>query len=171
MLRLSALKTSRNVWFDSIRLAVRNGRRVPSIRCNRSHAMKTVRGDPPDLGADCKGNLDLLVDRRLVAASAESAMVVFMAQGFQRVMRIQNAAAAGTEHVPGEVEQTHPCGMQETGNDSLFIETGALGKFQRVDSIELVIFTIPDQVDDRLRDGRVGGLLQNRKLRLDVSHG
>ena len=41
MLRLSALKTSRNVWLVSIRLAVRNGFRFPSSRWRPSAAMQT----------------------------------------------------------------------------------------------------------------------------------
>jgi len=66
--------------------------------------------------------------------------------------------------VPGEIEQAKLRGMQEAGNHLLFVEAGALGKVQGVDSIELMIFTVLDQPCDGIRDGPIGGLLQNRKL-------
>src|SRR5271155_744705 len=85
-------------------------------------------------------------------------------------MRVQHAAATGTKHVPGEIEQAKPRGVQEAGNHLLFVEAGALGKVEGVNSIELVIFTVLDQPCDGIRDGPIGGLLQNRKLGLDVAH-
>src|ERR1700740_2539858 len=97
-------------------------------------------------------------------------MVVVIAQRFQRVMRVQYAAATGTKHVPGEIEQAKSRGVQETGNHLLFVEAGALGKIQGVDSIELMIFTVLDQPRDGICDGPIGGLLQNRNLGLDVAH-
>src|ERR1700757_1344534 len=97
-------------------------------------------------------------------------MVVVITQRFQRVMCVQHAAATRTKHVPGEIEQAKPRGVQEAGNHLLFVEPGALGKVQGVDSIELMIFTVLDQPYDGIRDGPIGGLLQNRKLGLDVAH-
>ena len=97
-------------------------------------------------------------------------MVVVITQRFQRLMRVQHAAATGTKHVPGEIEQAKPRGVQEAGNHLLFVEAGALGKVQGVDSIELMIFTVLDQPCDGIRDGPIGGLLQNRKLGLDIAH-
>src|SRR6516165_9369701 len=85
-------------------------------------------------------------------------------------MRVQHAAATGAKHIPGEIEQAKPRGVQEAGNHLFFVEAGLLGKVQGVDSIELMIFTILDQPCDGIRDGRIGGLLQNRKLGLDVAH-
>src|ERR1700722_15391930 len=85
-------------------------------------------------------------------------------------MRVQHATATGTKHVPGEVEQAKPRGMQEAGNHLLFVEAGALGKVQGVDSIELMIFTLLDQPCDGIRDCPIGGSLQSRKLGLDVAH-
>src|ERR1700722_18319846 len=85
-------------------------------------------------------------------------------------MRVQHTAATGTKHVPGEIEQAKPRGMQEAGNHLLFVEAGALGKVQGVDAIELMIFTVLDQPYDGIRDGPIGGLLQNRNLGLDIAH-
>src|SRR6516165_11216951 len=85
-------------------------------------------------------------------------------------MCVQHAAATGTKHVPGEIEQAKPRGVQEAGNHLLFVEAGALGKVQGVDSIEFMIFAVLDQPCDGIRDGSIGGLFQNRKLGLDVAH-
>src|ERR1019366_2785177 len=97
-------------------------------------------------------------------------MVVVGAQRLQRVVRVKYAAAAGAEHVPGEIEQAEPRGMQEAGNHPLFVEPGTPGKIQDIDPIELVVFAMVDQRGDSVRDRRIGGLLQNRKLRRDVAH-
>ena len=48
--------------------------------------------------------------------------------------------------------------MQETGNHPLFVEPGSFGEIQHVDPIELVILTVLDQMRDRIRHRRVGGL-------------
>ena len=88
-------------------------------------------------------------------------MVVVVAKRFQRVVRIEHAAAAGAQHVPGEIEQAEPRGMQEAGNHPLFVETGAPGKVQGVDPIEFVVCAVVDQLCNGVRDSRIGGLLQN----------
>src|SRR5947199_9132282 len=85
-------------------------------------------------------------------------------------MRIQHAGAAGAKHVPGEVKQAKPRGVQEDGNHPLFVETGALRKIQQVDAVEFVVLALTDQPRNGVRDGRIGGLLQNGMLGLDVAH-
>ena len=105
-----------------------------------------MRRDPPDLRADGEGDLDLLVDRGLIAAGAQSAMIIVVTQRFQRAVGIEHAAAAGTQHVPGQVEQPEPRGMQEAGNHPLFVEPGSLGEIQHVDAVEFVILAVLDQL-------------------------
>ena len=122
-----------------------------------------MRGDAPDPRADGEGDLDLLVDGGLVAAGAQAAMIVFGAQRFQRVVGIEHAAAAGTQHVPGQIEQAEPRGMQEARDRLLLVEAGALGKIQRVDAVEFMILAVLDQPRDRIGDRRIGGLLQHAK--------
>ena len=60
--------------------------------------------------------------------------------------------------------------MEETGNQPLFVEPGLFGEIQHVDPIELVILALLDQMRDRIRHCRVGGLPQYRKLCLDLAH-
>ena|SRR5436305_2182636 len=97
-------------------------------------------------------------------------MVVVGAQRLQRVMRIQHAAAAGTKHVPGEIEQAKSRGVQETGNHPLFVKTGALRKLQQIDAVELVVLALIDQPHDGIGHHGIGGLLQYGNLGLDVAH-
>ena len=129
-----------------------------------------MRGDAPDPRADREGDLDLLVDRGLVAAGAQAAMIVVMAQRFQGRVGIEHAAAAGTQHVPGEIEQAEPRGMQEAGNHPLFVEPGSRRKIQHIDAVEFVVLAVFDQPPNRIGHRRVGGLLQQRKLGLGVAH-
>src|SRR6516165_5036118 len=81
-----------------------------------------VCGNPSDLGADGEGDLDLLVDGGLIAASTKPAMIVVGAQRFQRVVGTEYTAAAGAQHVPAQIEQAKPRGVQEPGNHLLFVE-------------------------------------------------
>ena len=101
-----------------------------------------MRRDAPDPGADREGNLDLFVDGGFIAAGAQPAMIVIMTQRFQRAVGIEHAAAAGAEHVPGEVEQAEPGGMEKAGDHALFVEPGALGEIQHIDPVELVVLAI-----------------------------
>ena len=129
-----------------------------------------MRGDAPDARADGKGDFDLLVDRGLIAAGAQAAMIVVVTQRFQRGVGIEHAAAAGTQHVPGQFEQAEPRGMEEAGDHPLFVEPGTLREIQHVDAVELVVLALLDQLQDRVGNRRIGGLPQHRKLGLDVAH-
>ncbi len=120
-----------------------------------------MRRDAADPRADGEGNLDLFVDGSFIAAGAQPAMIVILAQRFQRTVGIEHAAAAGAEHVPVEVEQTEPGGMEKAGDHALFIEAGALREIQHVDPVELMVLAILDQPQNRIGDRRVGGLLQH----------
>jgi len=86
-------------------------------------------------------------------------------------MRIEHTAATGTQHVPGEIEQSEPRGVEKSGNHPLFVKAGARREIERVDPIEFVIFAGFDQSRDRLGHLGVDGLLQHRKLGLSVGHG
>ena len=120
-----------------------------------------MRRDAPDPGADREGNLDLLVDRGFIAAGAQPAMIVVVTQRFQRAVGIEHAAAAGAEHVPGQIEQAEPRGMEKAGNHPLFVEAGALREIQHIDPVEFVVLAVLDQPHDGIGDRRIGGLLQH----------
>ena len=92
-----------------------------------------------------------------------------MAQRFQRAVGIEHAAASGTQHVPGEIEQPEPRSVKEAGNHPLFIEPGPRRKIQQVDPVELVVPAVFDQLLDRIGHRRVGRLFQYSKLRLGVA--
>ncbi len=51
--------------------------------------------------------------------------------------------------------------MQEAGNHPFLVQPRAFGKIQYVDPVEPVILTLLDQMHDRIRDRRIGGLPQN----------
>ena len=129
-----------------------------------------VRRDPPDARADGEGDLDLFVDGGLVAGRAQRAIIVVMAQRFQRGMRVEHAAAAGAEHVPAQIEQPEPRCMQEAGNHLLLVEAGLRRKIQQVDPVELAILAVLDQMLDGVGDRGIGGLLQDCKQRLRFAH-
>src|ERR1700760_1951622 len=97
-------------------------------------------------------------------------MIVIAAKRLQRVMRIKHAAASGAEHVPGKVEQSKPGGVQEAGNDLLFVEAVGFRELQDVDAVELVVLAIPDKMDDGSGNCRIGDLLQRRKLGFQFTH-
>ena len=44
------------------------------------------------------------------------------------------------------------------------------GKIQHVDTVELVVFAVLDQLSDRIGHSRIGGLFQQRNLGLNVAH-
>ena len=85
-------------------------------------------------------------------------------------MGVEHAAAAGTEHVPADVEHAEPRGVQEAGDHLLLVEAGLAREIQQVDAVELAILAILDHIPDGLGHGRIGGLLQHRKQSLDFAH-
>ena len=98
-----------------------------------------MRGDAPDARADREGDLDLLVDGGLIAAGAQAAMIVVRTQRFQRGVGAEHAAATGAQHIPGQIEQPEPRGVQKARDHPLFVEPGPLRKIQHVDAVELMV--------------------------------
>ena len=97
-------------------------------------------------------------------------MIVVGLERLQRGMRAEHAAASRAQHVPAEIEQPEPRRMQESGDRALLIEAVLRGEIEDVDAVELVILTILDEAHDRIDHLRIGGLLQNGKLGLEVAH-
>ena len=85
--------------------------------------MRIVRLNPPDARVDGEGDLHHLVERRLIAGRTERAVISLLVHGFEGMGGVENSAATGTQHVPGQIEQAKPCGMQESANDFFLIET------------------------------------------------
>src|SRR5215471_123640 len=97
-------------------------------------------------------------------------MIVARLQRFQRVVGAEDTAAAGAQYVPAEIKKPEARRMQEARYHLLLVEAGAPGKVQRIDPVELAVRARLDQLPDRVRDRRIGGLLQNRNLGLNVAH-
>ena len=95
-----------------------------------------VRGDAPDARVDGKGDLDQLVERRLMGFSAERAEVLVPVDGLQRPGGLQDAAAARAKHVPRHVEEPQPRGMDERPDRRFLVETVALRESQGIDAVE-----------------------------------
>ena len=98
-------------------------------------------------------------------------MIVVGTQRFQRVVGAEDATATGAQHVPAQIEKPKAGGMQESGNHLFFVERGVRGKVQHIDAVERGIIPGLDQLCDRVSNRRVGRLLQNRNLGVDLAHG
>src|ERR1700758_3838794 len=97
-------------------------------------------------------------------------MIIVVAQRFQRAVGIEHAVATGTQHIPGEIEQSEPRCMEEAGNRPLLVEANTLGKIQNIDPVELVVLTGLDQPRDGIGHRWIGRLLQHGELGLDIAH-
>src|SRR6266702_171383 len=84
--------------------------------------MGIVRRDPANARVHREGYFDHLVERGFVADGAQCAGVLVAVDGLERGTGVEHAAAAGTEYVPGQVEQADAGRMQERGDRPLFIE-------------------------------------------------
>ena len=60
--------------------------------------------------------------------------------------------------------------MQQACNDALFVKVCAAGEIECVYTAERVIRRVPDQLLDRIRHIRVGGLAQCREERFGFAH-
>jgi hypothetical protein len=89
----------------------------------------------------------------------------------QRLRRGEHAAAAGTQHVPAQLEQAEPRGMQERA-DRLFLGEAALGgEGQHIDPAEIAIAAVADQALDLGHDAGIGRRPQGFEQSLRVAHG
>ena len=127
-----------------------------------------MRANAAHTRADREGDLDEIVDGRLVAGGAQRAIVIVMSQRFQRRVRIEHTAAARAQHVPAHIEQAEPRGMQESGDHLLLVEPGSVREIEQVDAVEIAILTVSDQLLHGIDDGRVGRLSEDCELGLGV---
>ena len=133
--------------------------------------MRIVRGDAAHARIDREGDLDHLVERRLIAGGAERAVVGLLAHGLERVHGVEHAAAAGAQHVPGQFEQAEPRGMQEAADRLFLVEPALGGEVQHVDAAQLPVGAVGDQRFDRGDDLRVGRIAQGAEQGRRVVHG
>jgi len=62
--------------------------------------VRAVAGDAADARIDCERHLDELVQGRRIAGGAERADIFLLDHRLQRGVGVEDAAAAGAEHVP-----------------------------------------------------------------------
>jgi hypothetical protein len=119
---------------------------------------------------DGEGDLDEFVERRRVVRRAERARVFGAVERFQRGAGFKNAAAAGTEHVPGHVEEAQTRGVHQGGDHRLFAQSMAGGEGERIDATERSVRRGFNRSLKRIGDSRIGRLPQERPQRLRFSH-
>ena len=115
---------------------------------------------------DGEGDLDEFVERRRVVRRAERARVFGAAQRFQRGAGFKNAAAAGTEHVPGHVEEAQTRGVHQRADHRLLAELMAGGEGERIDATERPVRRGFNRSLKCIGDSRIGRLPQQPPERL-----
>ena len=113
--------------------------------------IRIVPRDPAHARAYGEHDLDHLVQRRLVAASTQRAVVFIVVDRLQRRAGFQHAAAAGAQHVPGHVEDAEPRRMQERGDGVLLVEVIGFGEVEHIEPAQGAVAALRDQPFDRLR--------------------
>ena len=132
--------------------------------------MRIVRRDPANARVDREGNLDHLVERRLIAGGAERAVISLLVHGFEGMSDVEHSAAARAKHIPGQIEQAKPGGMQEATDGLFLIEAFVGGKRQHIESAELTIAAVADQRLDGGNDLGIGRIAQRVEKRFRVAH-
>ena len=133
--------------------------------------MRIVRRDPAHARADGEGDLDHLVERGLVAAGAERAVVILFVHGAELLVGVEHAAAAGAQHVPAQFEQAEPRGVQEAADGLFLVEPALFGKVQHVDAAQRPILAVADQRFDRGGDLGIGGIAERAEQGLGLAAG
>jgi hypothetical protein len=90
---------------------------------------------------------------------------------FELQARVEHPAATRAQHVPVHLEQTEPCGVEESADDLFFVEAVPGGKSQHVDAAQLAILTVADQGLDRGEDLGIGRIAERAEQGLRVVHG
>jgi hypothetical protein len=132
--------------------------------------IRAVGGDATNAGADRKGDLDHLVERRLIAGGAQPAIVFVAIDILECRAGIEHAAAAGAEHVPRQFENSEPRGMQERGDGALFVELVCGRKSQRIDPAQFAIRRLAYGLFDRRGAGGIRRFSQYTKKGFSLAH-
>ena len=120
--------------------------------------------------ADREGHLDQIIERRLIACGAESAIILRPIQGLQAFVGGKNPGAARAHHVPCHLEDAEPHRIQERCDDPIFVDALHTGEIERVYLVQGMIRGIPHHTLEHVHNGFVGRLTQGRKQRLGFAH-
>ena len=69
-----------------------------------------------------KATSTISIERRLIAGRAERAVVGLLVHGFEGMSDVEDSAATRAKHIPGQIEQAKPGGIQEAADSLLLIE-------------------------------------------------
>ncbi len=148
-------------------------RRTPEylpIIFGRGQFVGTVGRDLPQARAYREGHLDQVVERRLIARGAESAIILRPIQGLQAFVGGENAGAARAHHVPCHLEHAEPHRIQECCDDLLLADALLGREIKRVHLVQGMIRGIPHHALEHVHNGLVGRLTQGHKQSLGFAH-
>jgi hypothetical protein len=144
---------------ENLAIVFHFGQRIRTMGRNAAHA-----------GAHRERDLDHLVQRRRVTGSAQPAIVFVTVDILERRAGIEHAAAAGTQHVPRQFENSEPRGVQERGDDALFVELTFGRKSQRIDPAQVAIRGFAHRFLDRSGAIRIGRFSQYTEKSFGLAH-
>ena len=127
-------------------------------------------GDAAHARAHGEGDLDHLVERRLVARGAEPAGIFLVIDGLEGRAGIEHPAAAGAQHVPRQFEQAEPGGVQECSERHFLVETVLGGEIEHVDAAEIAIGRFADRPLDGGNAAGIGRLPQHAEKSFQIAH-
>jgi hypothetical protein len=136
----------------------------------RGQFVRTVGRDPAQARAHRKGHLDQIVERRLIARGAESAMILRLIQGLQALIGGENTGAARAHEAPGHLEHAEPNRIQERRDDPLLVEALPGREIKRVHPVQGMIRGLAHHTLEHVHHFFVGRLTQGHKQRLCFAH-
>lgn len=132
--------------------------------------MRIVRLDPSNTRVDREGDLNHLVERRLIAGRAERAVISLLVHGFEGMSDVEDSATTRAKHIPGQIEQAKPGGVQEATDGLLLIEAFVGSKREHIESTELTIAAVANERLDGGNDLGIGRIAQRVEKRFRVAH-
>jgi len=121
-------------------------------------------------GLTVKGDLDHLVEGRLVAGGAQRAIILLAGDCLERGGRVEHAAAAGAQHAPRQFEKAEAGSVQERSDGGLFIKTVPGGKIQHVEAAKLTIRRLANRAFDGGNGIGASRLPQHAEEGFDLAH-
>ena len=163
----------RDVVQQLLQIGRKIDRRTPedlAIIFGRGQFVGIMGRDLPHARAYREGHLDQIVERRLIARGAESAIILRAIQRLQAFVGGKNAGAARAHHVPCHLEHAEPHRIQQRRDDPLFVDAFLAREIKRVHLVQGMIRGIPHHALEHVDNVFVGRLTQGRKQGLGFAH-
>ena len=129
-----------------------------------------MRGDAADAGAYGERDLDHLIEGRLVAGGAQSAIIFLAVDGLERGAHLEHAAAAGAKYVPRQLKNSEPRSVQKGGDRALLVEAALGREGERIDPAEVAVQRVAYRLFNCGSASRVGRLPQDAEKGLGFAH-